>query len=52
MEDEDFLLLSHGDGAAALSLIRQTGEAGDRTCDSWFTLQVKWFIHYTTGAPE
>ena len=33
-------LSSYGDGATALSLIRQTVEAGFRTDDPWFTRQV------------
>ena len=41
--------MSYGDRAAALSRIRQTGEAGNRTCDP--SLQGKRSIHYTTVAP-
>ena len=32
-----------------LSLILQTGEAGDQTCDPF--LQGKWIVHYTKAAP-
>ena len=28
-------LRSYGEGATALSLLQQTGEAGNRTCDPW-----------------
>ena len=31
---------SYGDGATAKSLIRQTGEAGNRTCGPWFIRRV------------
>ena len=30
-----------------LSLIRQTGEAGDRNCDPWFTRQVVYPLHHS-----
>ena len=33
-------LRSYGDGAIAKSLIRQTGKAGNRSCNPWFTRQV------------
>ena len=46
-------LRSYRDGEMALSLIKQTGEVGDRTCNTWFTRQQ--FIHcchYTKAAPN
>ena len=39
-------LRSYGDGATALSLILQTGEAGNRTCDPWFTRQTVYPLHH------
>ena len=35
-------LTSYGDGATAFSLIRETGETGNRTSDPWFTAPAKW----------
>ena len=32
---------------ALKSLIRQTGEAGDRTCDPWLTRQVTYPLHHS-----
>ena len=32
-------LRSYGDGATSLNLIQQTGGAGNRTCDPWFTIK-------------
>ena len=40
-------LRSYGDGATALTLIRQTGEAGNRTCNPWFTRQVAYPLHHS-----
>ena len=40
-------LRSYGDGATTESLIRQTGEAGDPTCDPWFTRQVAYPLHHS-----
>ena len=40
-------LRSYGDGATALSLIRQTGEAGNQTCDPWFTRQALYPLHHS-----
>ena len=40
-------LRSYGDGATAYSLIRRTDEAGDRTCDPWFTRQVTYPLHHS-----
>ena len=41
-------LRSYGDGTTALkSLIRQTGEARDRTCDPWFTKQVAYPLQHS-----
>ena len=30
----------------SFSLIRQTGEAGNRTCDPWFTRQAVYPLHH------
>ena len=38
---------SYGDGATAKSLIWQTGEAGNRTCDPWFTRQAVYPLHHS-----
>ena len=40
-------LRSYGDGTTAYSLIRQTGEVGDRACDPWFTRQVTYPLHHS-----
>ena len=40
-------LRSYGDGATAESLIRQTDEAGNRTCDPWFTRQAVYSLHHS-----
>ena len=41
---------------AVLQLIRQTGEAGNQTCDPWFTRQAVYPLHYislyTTYTPQ
>ena len=38
---------SYGDGATAESLIRQTGEAGNRTCAPWFTRHAVYSLHHS-----
>ena len=40
-------LRSYGGGATDYGLIRLTGEAGDRTCDPWFTRQVAYPLHHS-----
>ena len=40
-------LRSYGNVAKALSLIQQTGEAGNRTCDPWFTRQAVYPLHHS-----
>ena len=40
-------LRSYGDRATAYSLIRQTGEARDRTCHPWFTRQAVYPVHHS-----
>ena len=42
-------LRSYSDGATAESLIRQTGEAGNRTCDPWFTRQAVYPLHHSSS---
>ena len=44
-------LTSYEDGATVLCLIRHSGEAGDRTCDPWFTRQVIYPLHRRAAAP-
>ena len=37
---------SNGDGTSVLSLIRKTGEAGDRSCDPWIGSQACYPLHH------
>ena len=40
-------LRSYGDKATALSLIRQTGKAGNQTCNPCFTRQTVYPLHHS-----
>ena len=48
-QNETFNIWRWGHG---LSLIRQTGEAGNQTCDPWFIRRAVYALGYTMVAPQ